>query len=58
MAKSMRMGDIIDFVTVETDQESCSETDLNSEKESYGSDISLFPETRAIARAHAGTHAS
>ena len=36
MAKSMRMEDIIDFVTGETDSEKeyCSGTDLDSEQES------------------------
>ena len=53
MAKSMWMDDITDFVTAETDQESCSRTDLESEKESDDSEFGgcFFPKNYLFSRA-------
>ena len=45
MAKSTGMDDIIDFVSAETDQESCSGTDLDIEKESDDSDIDYLSDS-------------
>ena len=42
----MQMDDIIDFVIVETDQESCSGTDLDSEKKIYDSDINYLSDNK------------
>ena len=49
----MRMDDITDFVTAETDQESCSRTDLESEKESDDSEFGgcFFPKNYLFSRA-------
>ena len=46
MAKSMQM-DNIDFVTAETDQESCSGTGLDSEKESDDSNIDYLSDNES-----------
>ena len=46
MAKSMRMDDIIDFARAKTDQESGSETVLESEKESGNSDLDYFSDSK------------
>ena len=45
MVKSTGMDDIIDFVSAETDQESCSGTDLDIEKESDDSDIDYLSDS-------------
>ena len=47
MAKSMQMDDNIDFVTAETDQESCSGTGLDSEKESDDSNIDYLSDNES-----------
>ena len=47
MAKSMQMDDNIDFVTAETDQESCSGTGLDSEKESDNSNIDYLSDNES-----------
>ena len=47
MAKSMQMDDNIDLVTAETDQESCSGTGLDSEKESDNSNIDYLSDNES-----------